>query len=267
MCSDISGFMVELYQKRTIVLGLAVRSFKQQYMGSALGLFWAILEPLIFISILYTIFSIGLKSGPVSDMPFSVYLISGMVAWLYFSNTLSRSLNSVSEYAYLVNNAEFRNDFLPIVNLVSNMMLHVVFVVLAIVVAWVQGYHPTLYTFQVIYYFFAMVVLLLGLSWITSATNIFLKDVSKIVAIMIQFGFWLTPIFWNINMVPEKYHWMLKLNPILYVVQGYRESLVLQTPFWHHPWEMLFYWVFALMMLVIGGIVFNKLQPHFGDML
>lgn len=263
----INDFLIEGYNKRSIILSLAKRNFRQQYFGSAIGFFWAFIEPLIFIGILYFVFSFGLRAGSDSGMPFSVYLISGIIAWLYFANTLQGSSNSISQHSYLVNILGFRNSFLPIINILGNIIPHTFFIILAISVAWLQGFSPSLYTLQVFYYLFAMSILLLGLAWFTSSTNLFVKDVSKLVSLVIQFGFWLTPVFWNISMVPERFQWIIKMNPMYYIIRGYRESLIEKIPFWAHPIDTLYFWLVAILILFAGIAVFNRLEPHFGDVI
>ena len=89
--NTVKQFLIEGYDKRAIILSLARRNFQQQYFGSALGFFWAFIEPLIYTGILYAVFTIGLRVGSVSSMPFAVYLITGITAWLYFANTLNGS--------------------------------------------------------------------------------------------------------------------------------------------------------------------------------
>ena len=114
---------------------------------------------------------------------------------------------------------------------------------------------------------FAMSVLLLGFAWLTSSTNLFVKDISKLVSLIVQLGFWLTPVIWNISVVPEKFQWIIKMNPIYYIVRGYRESLIENIPFWAHPFDTLYFWLATMFFLLAGIKVFNKLEPHFGDVI
>jgi lipopolysaccharide transport system permease protein/teichoic acid transport system permease protein len=131
----------------------------------------------------------------------------------------------------------------------------------------VYGYSFDIHWLQAFYYLGAMVVLILGLSYITSAVVIFFKDVGQIVAMFLQFGFWMTPIFWNIGMIPDRFHWLLKLNPLMYIIEGYRDSLINHVWFWEKPMMGLYFWVVALGLLALGFSTFRKLKPHFADVL
>jgi len=267
MVNRTKGFLLDIYVKRAIIYELAKRDFQQQYMGSYLGFLWSFLQPLIFILILYMVFQFGFRAGSTTDIPFAVYLISGIIPWMYFSGNLGVTSNVLREYAYLIHNLEFRNSVLPIVKILSAIVPHFFFLLFAVMIAWIHGFAPSVYTLQSFYYLFAMIVLLLGLGWMTSSTNLFVSDVSKIVSIITQFGFWMTPIFWNINMIPQKYQLIIKLNPVFYIVRGYRDSLIYNIPFWHYPMETIYFWCVNLFVLFFGITIFGKLRPHFSEVI
>ncbi len=267
MLTRIQSFFQDIYAKRAIIGELAKRDFQQQYMGSYLGFIWVFLQPLLFIIILYIVFTFGFRSGASTDMPFVVYLISGMIGWMYFASILNISTSIISSSSFLVNKVDFRLSILPIVKILSDLIPHFFFILLAILIAWINGYAPSFYTLQIFYYLFCMITLLLGFSWMTSSTNLFVKDVGQIVSIITQFGFWMTPIFWNINSIPPQYQWLVKLNPMCYVVLGYRDSLVYKIGFWHHPYLTLYFWGFSGFVLLLGITIFGKLRPHFAEVI
>ena len=261
------AFALDIVGKRAIIYELAKRDFQRQYQGSYLGFVWMILQPLVFICVLYAIFSLGFKSGADSGMPFSLYLVTGMICWMYFSENLSASSGIIRDHSFLVKKVDFRLSVLPIVKMLSSLIPHLAMILVAIGLAWYQGYSPSLYTLQVGYYTLAMCSLLLGLGWLTSSTSIFVKDVTKVVAIFVQFGFWLTPLFWNIQMVPQAYQWIFKLNPAYYIVTGYRDSIVSQIPFWERPEETAYFWLITVLFLGVGISVYRKLKPHFAEVI
>ena len=266
MIKRTSNFIRDILDKRSILYELAKRDFQQEYMGSYLGFIWVYLQPLLFISVLYTVFTFGLRIGGGNDnVPFAVYLITGMISWFYIAGNLSSGTNVIRQYSFLIKKLDFRLSMLPIVKLLSSSVVHVFFIFIAILVSIFNGIYPTLYTFQLLYYFFAMVILLLGFSWLTSSTNIFVPDVSKIMGVIVTFGFWLTPIFWDISEIPEKYHWIIKLNPANYIVQGYRDSIITPVGFWEKPFETLYFWTITSIMLWTGITIFKKLRPHFAE--
>jgi len=266
MIHRIQSFITDIYDKRSILYELAKRDFQQQYMGSYLGFIWVYLQPLLFITVLYTVFTFGFKSGSSSEgVPFAVYLISGMIAWFYIAENLNAGANVIRQHSFLLKKVDFRLSMLPIVKLMSSSIPHFFFIFISIIVAFLNGFYPSMYLLQISYYFIGMVALLLGIAWMTSSTNIFVPDVSKAVGVIVTFGFWLTPIFWDLARIPEKYQWIIKLNPANYIVQGYRDSIINHVAFWEKPYEALYFWTLTLIMLWIGISVFKKLRPHFAE--
>lgn len=267
MRQSISAFITDIFKLRRIIYELAKRDFQQQYQGSYLGLVWMFLQPLIFFSVLYMVFTLGFRSGTTTEMPFELYLISGMISWMFFSETFSASTNVIRSYAFLVKKVDFRLSLLPIVKMLSALAPHLFLLLVAIALCWYRGYAPSFYTLQIVYYLAAMMSLLLGLGWLTASTSLFVKDVTNVVAIIVQFGFWLTPIIWNIDRIPEQYQWLVRLNPFYYIVTGYRDSLISRVPLWDRPEQVLYFWAVTCTFLVLGMMVFRKLRPHFAEVI
>jgi lipopolysaccharide transport system permease protein/teichoic acid transport system permease protein len=260
-------FVLDLIRSRGLILELVKRDYKQQNQGSYLGVVWNYLQPLLFIVVIYSVFTLGFRSSVSKEMPFSIYLVSGMVCWSYFSVNLSTITGSIRSYGFLVKKVDFRLSVLPIVKLLSSFLPHIFLLLFAIALAAYQGISPGWHTLQLVYYLFCMTMLLLGIGWLTSSTSIFIKDVSNVVTVVTQFGFWLTPIFWQIESMPEKIQWILKLNPVYYLVTGYRDAITGAHYFWQRPQETLLFWSITLMFLLLGALVFKKLKPHFAEMI
>ncbi|WP_321531227.1 ABC transporter permease [uncultured Desulfuromonas sp.] len=260
-------FVVSLYRSRGLIVQLTARDFKTRYLGSYLGLLWAFVQPVVTIAIFWFVFEVGFKSAPVGDFPFILWLICGMIPWFFFADTLSMASNSIVENSHLVKKVVFRVSMLPLIKLLSALLIHVFFVAMIFAFFSAYGYAPTWCSLQVFYYSVCLCVLLVGLSWLSAALMVFLKDLGQMIAIGLQFGFWLTPIFWSLEMIPEGYRFYLKLNPFFYIVQGYRDSFIHHVWFWQHPVYTVYYWAVTLVVFVSGALVFTRLRPHFADVL
>jgi len=261
------NFLIDLYLNRSLILQLTVRDFKSRYLGSYLGLLWAFIQPVVTILIFWFVFEVGFKSAPVGDFPFILWLMTGIIPWFFISDTLMSGTNSVIENSYLVQKIVFRVSMLPVVKLLSALVVHLFFVGVIFLIFSIYHIYPEIHSIQVVYYSFSAIILLLGLTWLTSSLVIFLKDVGQIVSMFMQFGFWLTPIFWSLQMIPEKYQFYLKLNPVYYIVQGYRDSFIHNIWFWEHPVYTIYYWSFTGFIFILGAVVFSRLRPHFADVL
>lgn len=257
----------ELTVNQRLIWVLAKNDFKKKNLGSYLGITWAFIQPTINILILWFVFQVGFKSTPVDDFPFILWLSTAMIPWNYFAESLQTSVHSITESSYLVKKVVFRVSILPIVKIYSALFVHIFFLVFLFIMFLLYGYGPTIYLLQIPYYLGGMILLLIGLSWITSSLTVFLKDIGQIISMVVQFGFWLTPIFYSLKIIPEKYVFIYKLNPMYYIIEGYRETFIYHKWFWQHEFQTINFWTITVVLLIIGKILFKKLRPHFADVL
>ena len=274
MLKKVSQILVKFYyflrdfvKSRGIVYELTKHDFKSRYLGSYLGLIWAFLQPLITLFIFWFVFALGFKSTPVANFPFILWLVSGMIPWFFLNDSISSATSSITGKSYLVKKVPFRIGILPIIKILSALIIHLFFVVFLFLMFAFYGYMPHLHTIQVLYYLFAAIVLVLGISWITSSLVVFLKDIGPIVSILLQFCFWLTPIFWNAKMLPDRYRTLIKLNPVYYIIDGYRDSLINNVWFWERYALTIYFWSVTGMIFIFGALLFRRLKPHFADVL
>jgi lipopolysaccharide transport system permease protein/teichoic acid transport system permease protein len=253
---------------KRLIITLIKNDFKKQYLGSYLGLFWAFAQPIVFILVIWFVFEVGFRASPITgETPFFLWLICGMIPWFFFANGLSNGSNAIVANAFLVRKVAFRTSILPLVQIGSTFVIHLVLVGLLIFAFLLYGYSPSLYWLQLFYYLFCLIFLLLGLSWLSSSIRVFVKDVSSFINILIQIGFWATPIFWSLNLVPQKYRYIIELNPMYYIVEGFRDTFIEQVWFWEKGFLTLYFLILSSFIFVSGAIVFRKLRIHFGDVL
>jgi len=262
---DIINFAKQIFRKKSAIYELAKREFQAQNKDTYLGIVWGYIQPLTYVLVLVLVFNIGLRTNPGREIPFVVYLVTGMISWQFYSGTLVTLTTVIKTNSFLVKKGDFSLGILHIAKILSALIPHLVLMGVAVIICWFHGIWPSVYNFQLLYYLAATFFLLLGFGWITSSTSLFVQDVSNIVTISTQFGFWFTPIIWNINRVPEKFRWIINLNPMCYVVNGYRDSLIYKIPFWSKPYETLYFWIFTMTVLLLGTVIFRRLKPHFGE--
>ncbi|MFN8369818.1 MAG: ABC transporter permease [Bacteriovoracaceae bacterium] len=257
----------DLFAKSHILLELVKSDFKNRYLGSYLGMVWPFVNPIITIGIFLFVFQFGFKNPPVDNVPFVIWLCSGMIPWFYFSETFSAGSNAFIEYSFLIKKLSFRVSLIPLIKVFSNLIVHIFFIFLLLIILLLHGYTPNLFWLQYFYYLFCMVSLLIGLSWFSASIMIFIKDVGNLIGILIQFGFWLTPIFWNISFLPEKFRFYILLNPVTYIVLGFRDTFIYHHWFWENIPTFISFWIINTTILGLGLVVFKKTRPHFGDVL
>jgi len=238
-----------------------------QYAGSLLGVVWTFVHPLVLIFVFWFVFSVGFKAKPMHDVPFVVWLTAGMMPWFLFSEIMMGSVGIVVAHTNLIKKTLFPAEVLPQVRIVTSLVTHAVFLLLLVLLLLAQGIPFTWYCLQFFYYCLCLWFLSLGLAWLISSVNVFVRDVTHLVAVAMQVGFWVTPIFWDLHIMPPKIQFLLKLNPMYYIVQGYRDSFIYGVPFWQDWCWGLYFWSVTALVLLTGTLVFRRLKPHFADVL
>lgn len=268
------SLLKEIFQNRTLIFRLSKNDFKTKFAGSYLGIVWAFIQPIVTVLVYWFVFEKGLKAGASLTksgvtVPFVLWLIAGIVPWFFFSDALNGGTNALVEYSYLVKKVVFHIDILPVVKTISAAYVHVFFVMFTLGLYACYHYMPDLYTIQLVYYSFCTFVFVLALNYATSAIVVFFRDLTQVINIILQVGIWITPIMWNIDTmdISPVLIEILKLNPLYYIVAGYREALIDKMWFWESPFLSAYFWCVTLILLGIGTSVFRKLKVHFADVL
>lgn len=260
----------ELYQNRRLIWKLAKSDFKKRYAGSYMGAFWALVQPVITIGMYYVVFDVVMpnRQPPApGDVPYVLFLTAGMVPWFYFSEALTSAMMALLEYNYLVKKVVFKISVLPIIKIIAATFIHAFFVVVALIIGCIYGYYPTIYTVQVFYYSACMFIFVLALSYTACSVVIFFRDLQSIVNILLQIGMWATPILWNINSVGLRTQMFLKINPLVYIVEGYRNAIYGRQWFWEDFYSTVYFWVITVVLFIVGAVIFKKLKVHFADIM
>ena len=257
----------EIFRQRQLIVAMARREIVSQYVGSFLGFLWTFIQPAVMLSVFWFIFSVGFRARPMSDVPFVVWLAAGMAPWFAFAAIVTSSATAIVQYAHLIKKTVFPVVILPVVKVATNMVSHGAFVLLLMVLLVFNGMNLSFYFFQAIYYYLCLCLLTLSIGYAVSALHVFARDVGQIVGVLMQVGFWGSAIFWDMSIMPEKVQAVLKLNPVYYVIQGYRDSFIAFVPFWERMGYTLYFWSITALLMVVGSIIFKKLQPQFADVL
>ena len=258
-----------IVNNRRLVLSLSVNDFKTKYSGSQFGIIWAFVQPVVTIFIYIFVFQVISKANPIaSGFPFVLWLIAGMIPWFFFSESVVNGTTALIEYSYLVKKVVFNIQILPVVRVLSAIFVHAFFVLFTIVIFIVSGYMPTVYYLQIIYYMFCCIALTSALSYITAAIMPFFRDFLQLVNIFLMLGMWACPVMWDYQtLIPLKYQWIIRINPVFYIIQGYRDSFLDGVWFWQKPADLVCFWLVTILILIVGCRMFSKLSVHFADVL
>ncbi|MDR0963715.1 MAG: ABC transporter permease [Clostridium sp.] len=263
---------VELFANRRLMWKLAKNDFKKRYAGSYLGAFWALMQPVVTVVMYHVAFGfLGISSGPTTAsgrfVPQVLFLTAGLVPWFYFSEALNSGTHALLEYSYLVKKVVFKISILPIIKIIGATFIHLFFVLVLLVVAVSYGFYPTIFIIQLPYYSLCLFVFILALSYTTCAVIVFFRDLGQIINILLQIGVWATPILWSIHNVHGTIKTILMLNPLVYVVNGYRSAIYEHTWFFQDMNATMYFWIVTLLCFIFGALIFKRLKVHFADVL
>lgn len=271
MLKTILSLPSDLYKNRRLVAKLAKNDFKTKYAGSYLGIIWAFIQPVVTILVYWFVFSVGFKPETEGiGVPFVLYLVAGIVPWFFFQDALIGGTNALLQYDYLVKKVVFHISVLPVVKILSALFVHCFFVLFTIILYMCYGRFPDPYYLQLLYYSFGLFLLVLGICYATCAVVVFFRDLTQIINIGLQVGIWLTPIMWIAEVSLKNYpvlQKVLQLNPVYYVVSGYRDSFIMKHWFWERPVWTAYFWGFTVLCFLFGNWVFRRLRIHFADIL
>ena len=267
--------MSEIWKNRHLIWKLAKNDFKKRYAGSYMGALWALVQPVVTVVLYYFVFEVIFQTrsqrlaGGI-EAPYVLWLTAGLVPWFYFSEAVMQGMYAFLEYNYLVKKVVFEIRVLPVVKVLGASFIHVFFAVVMLLLFFIYGQTPTLCLLQLPYYSLCMFVLIVAVSYTTSAIVVFFRDLAQIINILMQIGMWATPILWDLSFLQGKWEALrivFKLNPVYYIVNGYRESLFEGRWFWENIPLTLYFWGVTAVLLLIGLGLFKRLRVHFADVL
>ena len=265
MMRSIFGLIGSITGQPKLIFKLAKNDFKARYANSFLGILWAFIQPLVTILVFWFVFQMGFKTPPINNIPYILWFIPAYIPWIYFNDMLNTTANCMLEYSYLVKKVKFSVEVIPAVKIVSATFVHLFFIGFIFFMYWLLQAKITLYCLQVVYYSMALMVLGLGLGMLVSSVTVLFKDFAQFVNVVLQIGFWATPIYWNPETMEGWVVAVLKVNPLYYVISGYRGCFVTQDVFWKHPALTAYFWTFTVLVWMIGCRMFVSLRPHFAD--
>lgn len=244
-----------------------MNDFRTRFTGSYFGLLWALLQPLATILVFWFVFQVAFRTPPQDGTPYVLWLSVGFVPWFYFAEAWTGASGALIEYSYLVKKVVFRTSLLPAIKILSSYFIHLGFLFLVVALGLLLGRFSGMHLIQLLYYDACTVALLLALSLVSASVMPFFKDLGPIIGIVLQFGMWLTPILWSLTMVPERFRWIFRCNPVNYLVEGYRDAVLGGAWVWQHGLTTLGFWSVTVLLFVLGRFAHRRLKPHFADVL
>ncbi|MBI2816696.1 MAG: ABC transporter permease [Acidobacteria bacterium] len=263
-----STFARNLGRRRGLIFNLVVRDFKQRYIGSSMGWLWAAVHPVVLLASYTFVFAVifKVKLGPEAGTSnFAIFLFAGMLPWLLFQETVQRSANSIVDYANLITKSVFPAELIPIAIFLSNLLNHLAGLLILFVVVLIATHQLSPVVVILPLYILLLGLFTLGVSWLVSSLNVFLRDTAQALLIVLTFWFWFTPIFFTADRLPPQVRFLAVWNPLAAVVSAYRDCILLAR--WPSMAELGQLAVLSIGTFILGGLFFRHSKGAFGDVL
>lgn len=250
--------IMELYNYREMLYNLVKKDLRTRYKGSALGFLWTFVNPLLQLIVYTVVFSTIMR---INVDKYYIYLFVALIPWMFFASAIQGSASSILVSKDLIKKIYFPRLIIPIavVNVAfMNMLFSMVIVILALVIS---GVGLSIYIFLLPLIMILEYMLALGLAFIFSALNVFFRDLEHILGIIIMGWFYFTPIVYTVDMIPKEYLNIFYFNPMTSIVMAYRDILYYKQLPQFYTLGQIFLW--SLGVILIGYIIFEKLQKHF----
>src|SRR5262245_49517356 len=209
-------FARNLVERRGLLFQLVRRDFEQRFVGSVVGWVWGLIHPLVLLLSYWFVFSVCMKfklgAGEVTQN-YPLYLFTGMLPWLLFSDTVQRSTASLLDQASLITKTVFPSEIVPVSVFLSSLVNHLMalMLVVAAVGIWLNHFSPTLIFLPA--YMTLLGLFAVGIGWMVASLQVYLRDTAQILSVVLTFWFWMTPIFISEEQFPPQFRFLLSGNP------------------------------------------------------
>ena len=261
-------FVRNLVNSRTLLIQLVRRDFKQRFVGSAAGWLWGVIHPLVMLVSWVFVFQICLhQTLPPTEVTqsYPLFLFCGFLPWMLFQETVTRSASSMLENSNLITKTVFPSEIVPVSIFLSSLVGHLMVLVLVIAVVGLSVGHFSLWMLSLPLYMLMVGLLAIGVGWIAASLQVYLRDTAQVLSVILTFWFWLTPIFIDEEQIPEQVRFIVRFNPLAFVVRAYRDRLLSYRVPNLHDFAVIA--AYAITAFVLGGLFFRHLKRGFADVL
>ncbi len=264
----LSSFIRKIYVQRGLIRNFVVRDLRARYVGSLMGFFWSVIHPIVLLASYTFVFSVifGLRPAPeTGTTSFPLFMFCSILPWLFFQDTIMRCSMILIDNANLVTKTLFPTEILPLTVALAGLVNHVIgFMILLVIILFTLG-KISLFILFVPVYFLTLMLFTLGLSWLVASLNVFVRDISQILTVILTFWFWFTPIFYTADRFPRSLNFLMKWNPLAHIVVGYRECLLrMRMP---DLGALAILFLASFLVFAAGGLFFRHTKREFVDIL
>lgn len=266
------GFMVRNYKNilsyKHFILSSVKVDFSTRFARSKLGAIWILLNPLAQVLMYALVLSSLMRAklpGVDSQFAYAIYLIAGMMMWALFNEIFMRCVDSFTSNANIIKKISFPKICLPIIALLSAIINNLIFITASFLIFFCLGHFVGFSIFYILLLILLTAFLAFGAGLFFGVINVFLRDISQILGILTQFLFWMTPIVYMINILPQNYQGLLYFNPLTAIAKSYHNIILYDKA--PEFYALLYPLILGIFMLILGIFVYFKANEEMADAL
>jgi len=252
----------DLYNYRELLKTSVKKDIGGKYKHSFLGVLWSFINPLLQILVYALIFPLVMKNGG-SYKDYTVFMVCGLIPWAYFTIVINRASFIMIENGNILKKVYFPRSILPLSLVTSETINFLVSCIIILAFIVIKGFGISKFILFFPLVLLIQYVLLLGIALIFSAITVYMRDIQHFIGVVLQLLFYATPIVYSIDTIPENFRWILKWNPMTYIIEGYRAIFYNQTMPDLKSLGVL--GIISIIILIVGYLLFNKLQKRFAE--
>lgn len=252
----------DLYNYRELLKTSVKKDIGGKYKHSFLGVLWSFINPLLQILVYALIFPLVMKNGG-SYKDYTVFMVCGLIPWAYFTTVINRASFIMIENGNILKKVYFPRSILPLSLVTSETINFLVSCIIILAFIVIKGFGISKFILFFPLVLLIQYVLLLGIALIFSAVTVYMRDIQHFIGVVLQLLFYATPIVYSIDTIPENFRWILKWNPMTYIIEGYRAIFYNQTMPDLRSLGVL--GIISIIILIVGYLLFNKLQKRFAE--
>lgn len=257
-----------LWKERAIVGRMAAFDYKLENKDTYLGRLWAFITPLIQIGTYWFVFGLGLRNGRAVDgYPYLAWMLIGLIPWFFISSCMVKGANAIYAKAGLIAKIKFPIATAPVSKVLQELYEFMIMLIIMFMILFCLGIRPSWYWLNLVYYIVYGIAFLVSLAMITSVLTMVARDFYKLLNSIIRLLFYITPILWVMDNMPDIYQIVMQYNPIFYMVKGFRESILYELPFYHQVDMVILMWGINLLIYVTGCVLQSRFRNKFIDLI
>lgn len=264
---EVPGLLSAAWRYRGFIVSAAISEIRGRLARSQFGFAWVVIQPLAQVLVFATVLSSVLAArigGVDSKFGYAAYLLAGILCWSLFAEVVQRLLTVFIDNASMLKKISFPRAVLPLVAIGGALVNHVALATVLLLILPLLGFMPGLSMLWLLPLGVLTVLFATGIGLICGVLNVFVRDVGQVMAVVLQFWFWVTPIVYPVAIIPDGLRPAMALNPAYYLVNAYHDVLVFGRPPGEPLWPLL---LLALALLAAGWTLFRRASAELVDAL